>query len=349
MECRIQILQDSVIKLVSKIAKNEDVSRYIPKAAIENEGFSINKVIEMLMEDEDDDAVNESNSEQRFIKQQARPFIRTSTEDEHSDIEHEHDQLSSPASISSSTDMDLSLGNYHSGKELATAVMDGGYTLDSAAAPPANNKSHRRRRASSSTNQRRGSNTTATADNYKSPSLASLPHSPNLRSSSPNNGIRKPSRCSTSSASGHHHPNHHHKQSISNIKLDNIKSTNNNNNNTNNTSPPSSEYSIRSDFDNYNASSSSSIASMDPTTTTTSSSAFLMDSSMIDPLSATTNATTNLPVQYPDNQMIDFKMSDSDSLSQQQVINPLMVSNLENVNTNLDDLWLGNQNFYENF
>lgn len=44
LEGRIQILQDGIIKILTKLANNEDVSHYIPK----DSDYSINNIIELI-------------------------------------------------------------------------------------------------------------------------------------------------------------------------------------------------------------------------------------------------------------------------------------------------------------
>lgn len=103
LECRIQILQDSLYKVISKIGKGEPVDHYVPR----DDDYSINHVIDLVMrEDELHDGY----------------YSNEITNEAESPVPH---QSSSEADSPDQAPLQLDLGPYKSGAAMAAAAAAG--------------------------------------------------------------------------------------------------------------------------------------------------------------------------------------------------------------------------------
>jgi hypothetical protein len=153
LETRIEILQESIQKLVAKIANKEDISQYVP----ENGDYSINKIIDLLTHD----SPARSKSSQFYVSPPAANGQVSPSDDEYdespssiesqdeppnrnlqinTDLSNSTQELSSdlysapptdrPTSYPGSYDYsfgNLSLGPYRTAAAMAAAAMTGEY------------------------------------------------------------------------------------------------------------------------------------------------------------------------------------------------------------------------------
>jgi hypothetical protein len=112
LECRIQILQDSLYKIISKIGNSEPVDHYVPH----DDDYSINHIIDLVMrEDEQQDSEITNNN----INEEESPASSTGV------VLPTAQQSSSEAESPDQAPLQLDLGPYKSGAAMAAAAAAG--------------------------------------------------------------------------------------------------------------------------------------------------------------------------------------------------------------------------------